>query len=155
MIVHPVEIVLLGNLKMYLDVTIVEVTDSKTPYTAISKKVVRKKFARGNPERYYGIRSIHFSWHCRCRPYFSCFPLALATIRPWPLVPFFQISLKNGEPQTTHNTFRVCRVHFFPHSRNSCIYKADSCFCLAVRSTRYANLIIILNYKPSLSEERN
>ena len=55
MIVHPVEIVLLGNLKMYLDVTIVEVTDSKTPYTAISKKVVRKKFARGNPERYYGI----------------------------------------------------------------------------------------------------
>ena len=51
----PVEIVLLGNLKMYLDVTIVEVTDSKTPYTAISKKVVRKKFARGNPERYYGI----------------------------------------------------------------------------------------------------
>ena len=101
MIVHPVEIVLLGNLKMYLDVTIVEVTDSKTPYTAISKKVVRKKFARGNPERYYGIRSIHFSWHCRCRPYFSCFPLALATIRPWPLVPFFQISLKNGEPQTT------------------------------------------------------
>ena len=46
---------MLGNLKMYLDVTIVEVTDSKTPYTAISKKVVRKKFARGNPERYYGI----------------------------------------------------------------------------------------------------
>ena len=42
MIVHPVEIVLLGNLKMYLDVTIVEVTDSKTRYTAISKKVVRK-----------------------------------------------------------------------------------------------------------------
>ena len=112
MIVHPVEIVLLGNLKMYLDVTIVEVTDSKTPYTAISKKVVRKKFARGNPERYYGIWSIHFSRHCRCRTYFSCFPLALTTILPWPLVPFFQISLKNSEPQTTHNTFRVCRVHF-------------------------------------------
>ena len=65
-------------------------------------------------------------------------------------MPFFQISLKNGEPQTTHNTFRVGRVHFFPHSRNSCIYKADSCFCLPVRGTRYANLIIILNFKPSL-----
>ena len=46
MIVHPVEIVLLGNLKMYLDVTIVEVTattNPKTRYTAISRKVVRKK----------------------------------------------------------------------------------------------------------------
>ena len=42
MIVHPVEIVLLGNLKMYLDVTIVEFTDSKTRYTAISKKVITK-----------------------------------------------------------------------------------------------------------------
>ena len=56
MIVHPVEIVLLGNLKMYLDVTIVEVTDSKLRYTAISKKVVRKNLHPamrqcGNPER--------------------------------------------------------------------------------------------------------
>ena len=138
MIVHLVEIVLFGNLKMYLDVTMLEVTattDPETWYTALSRKPVRKKCARGNPERYYGIWSIHFSWHCRCRPYFSCFPLALATIRPWPLVPFFQISLKNDEPQTIHNTLRVCRVHFFPHSRNSCIYKADSCFCLAERST--------------------
>ena len=41
MLVHPVEIVLLGNLEMYLDVTIIKVTDSKTRYTAISKKVVR------------------------------------------------------------------------------------------------------------------
>ena len=40
------EIVLLGNLKMYLDVTIVEVTattNPKTRYTDISRKVVRKK----------------------------------------------------------------------------------------------------------------
>ena len=41
--------------------------------------------------------------------------LALANIRPWPLVPFFQISLKkNRELKTTHNAFRNCRVHFFP-----------------------------------------
>ena len=50
-------------------------------------------------------------------PYLSkllyCFPLARANIRPRPLVPFFQISLKNSELKTTHNTFRGCRVHFF------------------------------------------
>ena len=58
MIVHLVEIVLFGNLKMYLDVTILEVTattDPETSYTALSRKLVRKKCARGNPERYYGI----------------------------------------------------------------------------------------------------
>ena len=46
MIVHLVEIVLLGNLKMYLDDTIVEVTATTYPeirYRAISRKVVRKK----------------------------------------------------------------------------------------------------------------
>lgn len=45
MIVHLVEIVLLGNLKMYLDDTIVEVTATtyqETRYTAISRKVVKK-----------------------------------------------------------------------------------------------------------------
>ena len=31
----------------------------------------------------------------------------------WPLVPLFQISLKNSELKTTHNTFRDCRVRFF------------------------------------------
>ena len=29
-------------------------------------------------------------------------------------LPFFQISLKNSELKTTHNTFRGCRVHFIP-----------------------------------------
>ena len=47
-----------------------------------------------------------------CRTYFCCFPLALAGIRPWHLLPFFQISLKNSALKTTHNTFRGCRVHF-------------------------------------------
>ena len=53
------------------------------------------------------------SWHCSCWTYFCCLPSALANIRAWPLVPFFQISLKNSELKTTHNTFRDCRVHFF------------------------------------------
>ena len=34
-----------------------------------------------------------------CLMYFRCFPLTLADIRPWSLVPFFQISLKNSEKQ--------------------------------------------------------
>ena len=57
---------------------------------------------------------MQFSWHCSCRFYFCCFPLALANIRPWLLVLFFEISLKNSELKITHNTFRDCRVHFFP-----------------------------------------
>ena len=54
MIVHPVEIALLGNLKMYLDVTIVEVTESKTRYTAISKKVVRNNLYAAIPKGVMG-----------------------------------------------------------------------------------------------------
>ena len=38
---------------------------------------------------------------------------APADIYPWPILPFFQISLKNSELKTTHNTIRDCRVHFF------------------------------------------
>ena len=30
--------------------------------------------------------------------------LALANVRQWPIVPFFQISLKNSELKNTHNT---------------------------------------------------
>ena len=50
---------------------------------------------------------------CSCRTYFCCFPLALTDVCPWPPLPFFQISLKNSELKTTHNTFRGCRVRFF------------------------------------------
>ena len=55
----------------------------------------RKKCARDNPERQYGIWSTHCSWHCSCRTYFCCFPLANENVSPWSLVPFLQISLKN------------------------------------------------------------
>ena len=60
-----------------------------------------------------GIWSIHCSRHCSCQNVFCCFPLARANIRRWPLVQFFQISLRNIELKTIHNTFRDCRVHFF------------------------------------------
>ena len=46
-------------------------------------------------------------------PTFFRFPLALAKIRPLPIKPFFQISLKKNVLKTTHNNFRDCRVHFF------------------------------------------
>ena len=49
---------------------------------------------------------------CSCRTYLCCSALALANTFPWPLAPFFQISLMNNELKT-HNTFRDCRMHFF------------------------------------------
>ena len=54
-----------------------------------------------------------FGLHCSCQNFVYCFPLARANIHPRPLVPLFQISLKNSELKTTHNTFRGCRMHFF------------------------------------------
>ena len=51
---------------------------------------------------------------CSCQTYFCYFPLALADIRPWPLVPFFQISLKNSELKTTHNSFSGLARALFP-----------------------------------------
>ena len=59
---------------------------------------------------------------CSCRTYFCCFPLAIANICPWPLVPFFQISLENRADKTTHNTFGIVACSFSDKlSRNSCI----------------------------------
>ena len=52
--------------------------------TAISRKVVGKNVHATIPKG--GINQYTV-------PYFCCFPLALANICPWPLVPFFQISL--------------------------------------------------------------
>ena len=60
------------------------------------------QFVRG--WRFFAIFAIACLF-MKCRTYSSCFPLALANIRLWPLVPFFQISLKNTELKTTHNTF--------------------------------------------------
>ena len=64
-------------------------------------------------------------FHCSCQTYFCCFPLALANIYPWPLVLFFQISLKNSELKTTHNTYRDCHVHFFGQPFSKQLYIED------------------------------
>ena len=60
-----------------------------------------------------------------CRTYFCCFHLPLANVLPWPLVPFFQISLKNSELKTIHcHTLNFAIVAYSLSenvSRNSCI----------------------------------
>ena len=56
-------------------------------------------------------------------PTFVAFPLALVNISLWPLVPFFQISLKNKELKTTPYLSGLSHA-LFPTinlSRNSCI----------------------------------
>ena len=49
------------------------------------EKGCRKKCARDNPERKYGIWSVPDN--CSCRTYFCCLPLALENTFPWPFVP--------------------------------------------------------------------
>ena len=87
-------------------------------YTAISRKVVRKKVRATIPKGNTGYDQYTVPDDCSCRTYFCCFPLALANICPWPPVPFFQISLKNRALKTTHNTFACTFSDNL--SRNSC-----------------------------------
>ena len=53
----------------------------RQPYSAFSREVVGKNVHTTIPKSNMGIWSIHCSWHCSCRTYFCCFPLALANIR--------------------------------------------------------------------------
>ena len=86
---------------------------NKMHHTAISRKVVGKNVHATIPKGNMGYDKYTVPNDCSCQTYFCCFPLALANICPWPLVPFFQISLENRADKTTHNTFWDCRVHFF------------------------------------------
>ena len=59
-------------------------------YTAVSRKVVGKKVHATIPKgdmRYdqYTVPDTI----TKCRTHFCCFPLALANVRPWPLVIFY------------------------------------------------------------------
>ena len=82
-------------------------------YTAISRKVVGKMCTRQPRKVIWDMINYSVPNYCSCRTYFCCFPLAIANICPWPLVPFFPICLENRADKTTRNTFRDCRVHFF------------------------------------------
>ena len=89
---------------------------TKVYSAAISRKVVGKNVHATVPKGNMGYDLYTFPNDCSCRIHFFCFHLAAVTnIRPWPLMPFSHISLKNSELKTTHNTFRDCRVHFFRH----------------------------------------
>ena len=112
------------------------------PYTAVSRKVVAKTVHATIPKSNMGYDQCTFSWHCSCRTYFCCFALALANVRPWTLVPFFQIYLKNSQLKTTHNTFRDCRVHFFRQPFS----KAPLCRKLPV--------LAIIDYPPKAESQR-
>ena len=81
-------------------------------FTAISGKLVRKNVHATIPKGNMGYVKYTVPDPVVVEPTFCCFPLALADIRPWLLLPFFQVSLKNSALKTTHNTFRGCRVHF-------------------------------------------
>ena len=82
-------------------------------YSYFEKGCGKKMCAGQSPKGNMGYDEYSVPGTVSCRAYFCCFPLALANIRPWPLVPFFQISLKKGEVKITHNTFRNWRVHVF------------------------------------------
>ena len=113
-------------------------------YTAISRKVVAKTVHATIPKGNMGYDQYTCSWHCSCRTYFCCFPLALANIRPWPLVPFFEIYLKNSELKTTHNTFRDCRVHFFRRPFSKQLYTRITCvthYCFNVSLPANTNVV--------------
>ena len=74
---------------------------------AIQRKVVRQNVHSTIPKNNMEYED------AAVEPTFFRFPLALAKIRPLPIKPFFEISLKKNVLKTTHNNFRDCRVHFF------------------------------------------
>ena len=90
-------------------------------YTAIFEKVAEKKVHATTPKGNIG----YDSWHCSCRTYFCWFPLEFTNLIPWPLVPFFQICLKNRVNSKLPTTpFGIVACTFSDNlSPNSCICK--------------------------------
>ena len=79
-------------------------------FTAIWREVVGKNVHATIPKGNMGYDQYTVPGTVAVKTSFVAF---VANIRPWPLVPFFQISVKNSELKTTHNTFSDCRVYFF------------------------------------------
>ena len=82
-------------------------------YIAISRKAVGKNMHGTIPKGNMEYDQYVVPDPVAVKTSFNCFPSARVNTRPRLLVPSFQISLKNSELKTTHNTFRDCRVHFF------------------------------------------
>jgi len=95
----------------------------RLPCGNISRKVVGKNVRATIPKGNVGYEQYFVPDDCSCRTYLCCFPSPLANICPWPLLSFFQISLKNSELKTTHNTrVEIVACTFSDNlSRNSCM----------------------------------
>ena len=88
------------------------------------EKGCQKKCAYDNLERYYGICSIHCSWHCSCRIYFCSFPLAFADLMsmasPAILSNFFEKRWTQNHPQYLSGLLHALQNDNL--SQNSCIW---------------------------------
>ena len=97
----------------------------ETLYTAILRKVVAKVVHATIPEGNMGYDqyTVPNTSTVAIELTFFCFPQALANIRPWPLVPFSQISLGNlSERNAPTLPFGIVACTFSDIlSRNSCI----------------------------------
>ena len=83
-----------------------------TGYKAISRKVVGKNVHATTQTGSMGYDQYTVPHSVDIEPTVFVF-LALANVRQWPIVPFFQISLKNSELKTPTILFVDCRVHCF------------------------------------------
>ena len=61
----------------------------------LSEKNVHATIPKGN----MGYDQYKVPDDCSCRTYFCCFPLALANIRPWNFLPFFEKQWTKNHPQ--------------------------------------------------------
>ena len=109
---------------MDIELNLKQVRAREMPFIdTISRKVVTKNLHGTIPKGNMGYNQCTVPDNETVKPtQFCCFPLASANIHvsPWPLMPFFQISLKDSELKTIH---LLGLLHdFFGHlSRNSCI----------------------------------
>ena len=111
-------------------------------YTAISRKVVAKTLHATIPKGNMRYDQYTCSWHCSCRTYFCCFPLAHMSMAS---LPFFEISLKTSDLKTTHNTFRDCRVHFFRQPFSKQLYKHDRSAAALAKQLRFNHKWLTFN----------
>ena len=83
---------------------------------------------------------MHFSWHCSGRIYFCCFPLALANISPWPLMPFYSDFLwRTVTSKSPTIPFGIVACTFSVNlSRNSCIHRTTLIFTHELYSSKAA-----------------
>ena len=110
-------------------------------YTAISRKVVGKNVHATTPKGNMGYDQYTVSNDCSCRTYFCCFLLALTSVCPWPLMPFFQFLWRTGQTKPPTIPFGIVACAFSDNlSQNSCIYMSTY-WPTTAKSTCWPSLI--------------